>query len=189
MERIAANTNNKSSSSPKEIEADDHLWLQRHEALYRSELSTLYHRKRERFFVLADRWSKALAVIFGSTAWARIGGEGGVMVSAAVVTVSGALSLVFGFSERARVHSEKAGDYKRVEAEILRVGERDLSDATVASWLARLRELEAGEPPTLSALVVLCQNEIAAAAGQRDKIIKMSLTKRIGAHFFDFMPD
>lgn len=170
-------------------EDGDYQWKRRHEVLYRAELSTLYHRKRERFFVLADRWSKALAVIFGSAAWAKIGGVDGPMISAAIVTISGSIALVFGFADRARAHSDKAVEFKRLESDVVRAGESSFTTEQIDGWHARLREIEAGEPLALSALVVMCQNEMAVAQEQSDKVISMSRVEKFAAHFFDFMPE
>jgi hypothetical protein len=51
----------------------DHAWTKRHDALYKAELSALYHQKRERFFELLDKLGKAAAVFGGSAALWKLG--------------------------------------------------------------------------------------------------------------------
>lgn len=51
----------------------DYYWSRRHEILWRISLSTLYHRRRERFFDTWDRVVKAVSIIGGSAALAKLG--------------------------------------------------------------------------------------------------------------------
>jgi len=49
-----------------------------------------------------------------------------------------------------------------VQAEMMRVGEREYTEAQVQDWEARVTLLEASEPAALGVLVRICQNELAA---------------------------
>jgi NaMN:DMB phosphoribosyltransferase len=97
-------------------------WGRRDAVLQRAQISALYHRKRERAFDLADRLSKAVAVIGASAAFAAIGEPVFVKGMAAMIAITSALSLVFGFSERGRRHSDLAHRFCLLEADITQKG-------------------------------------------------------------------
>lgn len=164
----------------------EYLWKRRHEILYRIELSALYHQKRERFFELCDKLAKAMAVIGGSAALANLGGASMVKVAAAIITVTSTLSLVLGFSDRARRHAEFARSFRELEGEVVALGERDFAEPDLNAWMARTRALESTEPPALSALVRLCQNELALAQGHPESVHPVAMHQRYLAHLFDF---
>lgn len=163
----------------------DHLWAKRHEVLYRVELSALYHQKRERFFEACDKLAKAVAVIGGSWSLARLGGDGAMLYVAAAITLTSTLSLVFGLSDRARRHASLAADFRRLEADILAKGERDFAEADIGTWCGRERTLEAAEPPALGNLVRICQNELAVAQNQPEKVKPVGFLRHLSAHWVD----
>ena len=166
-------------------ETEDHLWEQRYQILYRCRLSARYHRRRERFFDLMGRFATAIALFSGSAALAAAGTPWAVQIAAVMVVFSTILSLVFGFSDKARQHSTMAESYKRIEAEMHRAGDYDYTERAINIWKSQIAEIESGEPQTLRTLVTLCQNEIAAAENQPDKIIPVPMLQRMFAHFFD----
>lgn len=166
----------------------DHLWQKRHDALYRAELSVLYHRKRERFFAFWDRAVSAVAIVGGSAAFAGLGGPDLVRVAAAAVAVTSTVGLVYGLAERARRHGDLAQQFLGLEASILRAGERDFTEAQTAQWEADARLIEASELPALGLLVVACQNELASAHGQPGSIRPLSRWQRLAMHFADYRP-
>ncbi len=166
--------------------SSDHIWKMRHEVLYRCELSALYHQKRERFFEAADKAGKAVAVIGGSAALAKLAAPDALVWIAGAITVTSTLSLVLGFSERARRHAELARGFKQIEADIRRAGERNFDDVQVCDWAARVAVLEASEPPALGALVRVCQNELALARGEKEAIRPIRFHHRLLAHILDF---
>ena len=163
-----------------------YLWEKRHAVLYRTELATLYHQKRERFFSLCDKLGNAVGVIGGSAALASLSNPVLLAWIALSITVVSAVVLVFGFSDRARRHADLAKSFRQLEASIVKCGERDFTEENVTSWDADTRMLESGEPPALGALVVLCQNELACAQGHKGHIVHMSWPQRVLAHLFDF---
>jgi hypothetical protein len=167
--------------------AENHTyhWERRYKAIYKAELSALYHQKRERFFELCDKLGKAASVIGGSATLWKIGDQNVVLMIAGIITVTSAFSLVFSFSERARRHSELAKNFRQVNGEILAKGDLNFSDADVDQWMAKLCSLEASEPPTLSALTVMCQNELAIARGHKGHVHRQNFMVRTFAHFFD----
>lgn len=161
----------------------DHAWNKRENALYRAELSALYHQKRERFFELLDKLGKAVAVFGGSAALWKIGDPGLVSQIAALITASSALSLVFSFSERSKRHAELARSFREVAGDIVGTSDFSIRDAKASEWMGKVCALEAKEPPALSALVVLCQNELAVA--RQAPVHPQSFFVRHLAHFFD----
>jgi len=169
-------------------EQEDYLWRRRHRVLRRVEISVCYHRKRERFFEFLDRGVKAIAIIGSSIAFADllrvVGGGLALKICAATVAVTTTISLVFGFAERARQHSEIARAFLELEAQIVARGERSFDENDLDLWEARVRTLEASEPAALNALVVVCQNEIAIAAGNIPTHIPWY--QRLLAHFWSF---
>lgn len=164
------------------LKKSDILWQQRHPVLYRVELSILYHQKRERFFEICDKLAKAVAVIGGSAAWAKLGLE----VAAPLITVTSTMSLVFNLSERSKRHSELSRNFRQLEAEIVLKGEDGFDQNDINIWASKVRSLESSEPPALSTLVRICQNELAIASGQPEKVVEICCIKRLLAHFFDF---
>jgi len=175
--------------SCERIEADandGYLWPRRESVLYRVQLSTLYHRKRERFLAFLDRAVSAIAIVGGSAAFANLGGPGYAKLAAAVIALTSTIGLVFGLGERARRHSELARQFLDLEAQMILAGERDFSEADVNRWDATVRAIEASEPPTLGALVVQCQNELARVREQPDKIVVLNWRQRLLMHFVDF---
>lgn len=163
-----------------------YLWDKRHAVLYRTELSTLYHQKRERFFSVCDKLGNAVGVIGGSAALASLSNPELLAWIALAITVVSSIALVFGFSDRARRHADLAKDFRQLESAIVGRGERDFTEQDVSAWDASTRMLESTEPPALGALVVLCQNELARAQGQLGCVVQMNWMERLGAHFVDF---
>ena len=121
----------------------DSDWIKRHELLFRVRLSSLYHRKRERFFDLLDRWFKFATVVLGAASIARVLDLNPISrdVILAVITMCGALSLVFSFSERARRHSDFAKDYGSLESDIVAKGEIDCVLWTLGTWEGKLAQV------------------------------------------------
>lgn len=163
----------------------DHAWNKRCDAVYRAELSALYHQKRERFFELADKLGKAVSLFGGSAALWKISNENVVAAMAVAVTASSAFSLVFSFSERSKRHAELAQGFRLIISEILAKSEFEINNADASGWMSKVCALEAKEPPSLSALTVMCQNELAIARNALEKVKPQSWLTRVLAHFFD----
>lgn len=164
---------------------DDYLWNKRWALLYRVELSALYHQKRERFFEAADKGGKAVSILGGSAALGRVATPDALVWIAAAITLTSTLSLVFGFSDKARRHAELVRNFKQVEADLLKKGERDFCEADLTECASRIATLEASEPPALGSLVRICQNELARARGQAEACKQVGLLGWLFAHFLD----
>ena len=83
------------------------------------------------------------------------------------------------------MHSDLAQKYFLLQSDIVAVDENKLTDELICSWAAKVRQVEAAEPPTLTALVRLCQNQLAEAVGQKDRVYPLAWYQRWFAHFFD----
>jgi hypothetical protein len=164
----------------------DYLWQRRDAVLQRTELSVLYHRRRERFFDLLDKCAKGIAVIGGSAVLAQLGDELAIQSAAAIITISSTAALVGSFSERARHHADLARSMRELEAAIVARGERDFSEDDLNVWESRERTIEVAEPAALPALVTLCQNQLAIARGHPESVRPLPLTHRLFAHFIAF---
>lgn len=167
-------------------EEQRYLWGKRHALLERIAIAVLYHQKRERFFEVWDKSTKGIAIAGGSAALAKVAGDSGLVVVASLITVTSTAALVFGFSDRSKRHAELARNFRTLEAEIVEAGERDFSEKDLSRWEAKQRMIETSEPPALGVLVVVCQNELAIAAGHRDRVVPIPWYKRIFAHYWDF---
>lgn len=170
---------------PCVVSTHDPVWEKRCDAQYRAELSALYHQKRERFFELLDKLSKAAALFGGSASLWKIGEPNTVAFFAVIVTLASALSLVFSFSDRARRHAELARGFREIITEIISKGDHSFDAPTADTWLGQVYALEAKEPPTLAALTVMCQNELAIARGNPECVHRQKTWIRWMAHFFD----
>lgn len=160
------------------------IWKRRCDLLARTELSALYHRRRERFYSVLDKWAKAIAVICGSVSitdvmppWLRVS-------TGVAIAVTSGLSLVFAFADKARLHADLAARFLRLESAVHACGMR-CNDDDAAKWEAQLAEIEALEPPVLSVLVRMCQNDMAWAKGQPHRVYKISRLDRLLAHWID----
>ena len=155
-----------------------------HEARYLAKLGFLYQRKRERFFDLADKITKALTVLLGASLLAAFIKEY-VPIIGAIVSSIGLLSLVFGYTDKKQKHKELADSYAELQSRIESTCHR-CNIEMVASWLQELQKLNSKEPPTLGTLVVICQNEIAIAEGHLGSVVPVSWYKQFFANWRDF---
>jgi len=163
-----------------------YLWNKRCNILYNAEVSTLYHRKRERFFALLDRWDKVFMLLFGSAAFAQLISIERHPLFALPFAVLALASLLFDFADRARKHGELASMFKMLEATIERKGERDFDESDLAIWSSRLRQIESGETAAYVVLVRLCQNEIARAMNNSQDITRIPVWRALLANLCMF---
>jgi hypothetical protein len=157
-----------------------------YEALYRIRVSVRYHQRRARWFESLDLWVKGISVLMGTAAVAALwkDHEDVAAWAAALITVGTTLSLVFGFSQKARLHSDFVRRYLELESELVSKIEPDLP--YIHGVNGRIRMLEGQEPAPLGALVTLCQNELARQDGQEAYVVPMRWYHRLFAHLIDF---
>ncbi|CAN5437997.1 hypothetical protein BH10PSE18_BH10PSE18_18910 [soil metagenome] len=167
--------------------ADGKQWLwNEQEALQdRCLFSASYHGKRERFFSVWERLLQALTAIAATSAFADITGKdnGASRWLALTAAIASIFPLVFGFADRARLHGQLKAGFKSLLARMYAAG-IEWDDANLIAFRAQLAELEAGEPASLSALVIHCQNEIATSRKQR--CYPLSWWEWLFMHFYGF---
>lgn len=142
----------------------------------------MYHLKRERFLDGCDKWSKFVSVIGGATAFAEVKG---LQEIAALITVVSTLSLVFGFSNKARKHADLARSFKNLEAE-LSLLDHNCETKLLLDIQAKYLRIESEEPASLGALVTDCHNHLCAAHDKQKEITPLVLTQRLFKNWIDF---
>lgn len=153
----------------------------------RCRLSASYHGKRERFLGGTERVMQAVTALAATSAFAKIAGDSvsnglgqGLALVAAIAAI---LPLVFGFSEKARVHGQLKAQFKTTLAAMYAVG-LEWSEEQLSDFKGQVAKIESGEPPALAALVIHCQNEI--AVGAREKIYPLEWWEALLMHFISF---
>lgn len=98
------------------------------------------------------------------------------------------IGLVAGLGERARRHRDLAGQFRKLEADIIRTGDDQFSEQQVADWHARIIEIEANEPAALYALTQLCERELFVARGEAQRAPHVGWLRWLFAHYWIFAP-
>lgn len=125
--------------------------------------SIRYHSKRQAFYESVGRWASFALLMLGSGSVAvAIHGSwiGTILVGSAVAVIAG-LQLVFAFSSKASRHAQFVREFTRVEQKFC----ADDSDETVRAATQERLAIEAGEPPVMRILDVICHNELIQAMG------------------------
>ena len=176
-------------ASASNDQKEDYLWGQRWKIVHHVWLSSLYHSKRERFFDLMDKASKAVAAIGGAAAVSQLltSAPDARIWAAAVVSIVSILALVFGFSQKARKHGELSRDFTKLWAQIEEAGPYPGEDR-LHKFKAQILGLESSEPAALHALVKRCENQIALASGHPEDVQPLGFLEHCLMHFWDFEP-
>jgi hypothetical protein len=161
------------------------LWDEQEELLERCRLSASYHAKRERFLGGMERALQAATAIAATSAFADIAGKDGDWGKwlALIAAIASILPLVFGFSERARVHGQLKAQFKSILAAMYAVGV-EWTQEHLSDFKAQVAKIESGEPPSFAALVIHCQNEI--AVGRRQKVYPLNWWEVCWMHLYSF---
>lgn len=162
---------------------NDTVWTTRWEALYKADVSARYHRRRQRFFDLADKLTKALTVLLGATLMGTMIKDSQPLAASAISSLS-LLALVFGYSDRKQAHKELAEGFVTLIQQIEACPVGELTEAKAALWKAQATALDAKEPPTLTALITICEHAASAAAGHPGHVKLPLLPRRLVADFF-----
>ena len=158
----------------------------RYDLLFRLAFSARYHQRRESFYEFWDKFAKAIAVIGGAAAISTLLDRWHPDIKtwiAAVITFTSTLSLVFGLSQKARLHLELRRRYGLLESRLISLADGDME--SLKKIESEISLIESDEPPILATLVQLCQNEVARAWDRPDHIHNVQLLKRLFANFFD----
>jgi hypothetical protein len=166
-------------------EAYANAWGSRCHTLHRAHVSYRYHRKRQRFFDLLDKGTKALTVVAGASLLADPIKQN-LPAAAMVISGLGLLSLVYGFGDRKQAHKELAEAFTMLASKIEGTPAASLTAQLSAGWEADALTLDAKEPPQLRALVSICEREQAIAEGHPDHVPALPLHKRVLSGWLSF---
>jgi predicted alpha/beta hydrolase family esterase len=161
--------------------SDEHwqtLWTRRCDALYKANITARYHRRRQRFFDLLDKATKAATVLLGASLLGE-SVKAHLPLVASAISGLGLLALVFGYGDRKQAHKELAEAALQLIARIEEVPTANLTDALTTQWLADHSRLNSREPPALKTLVILCEREQATANGHPQHVPLPSWHKRV----------
>lgn len=167
--------------SPEE-KAWRRLWDRRCEVLHSANVTYRYHRKRQRFFDLLDKGTKALTVLLGASLLGEAVKQHLPLV-AATISALGLMALVFGYGDRKQSHKECAEAAMQLVAKIEEMPTAGITDNFVALVAADHARQNAKEPPALKTLVILCEREQSTAMGHPHHIPRPNLLKRVFADF------
>lgn len=145
-------------------------------------VSLRYHRKRQRFFDLLDKLTKAATVLLGASLLGEAV-KANLPLVASAISGLGLLALVFGYGDRKQAHKELAEAAALLVAKIEETATADISDEAVAKWEAEHSRLNAKEPPALKTLVIICEWEQACATGNPKHIRRPCWVFRLFADF------
>ncbi|MBN6064207.1 hypothetical protein [Aggregatibacter actinomycetemcomitans] len=109
------------------------------------------------------------------------------LISGAIVTIFSSLSLVIGFSNKARDHFDFVKQYSLLERMSIK---EVLSEKLLKQITDEKLSIESTEPPVLRVLNEMCWNEEAKAQGIKpEKWRKIKWYQRLFSSFFDIVPE
>ena len=160
----------------------DTVWAQRCATLHNAWVQVRYHRKRQRFFDLADKLTKSATVVLGGSLLGQSLKNLQPLVASAIASL-GLLALVFGYGDRKQLHRELAEQAAALVGSIEQVPAGELTPARTASWGADYARLCAKAPPPLKTLSLMCEGEQATADGHPEHVRLPSWPKRALSNF------
>lgn len=144
------------------------LWNTRCELRYHAWVQVRYQRRRERFFDLLDKATKAITLVLGGAlfgpalAWLPWAATG--------ITALALLALIFGYGDRKHLHARLATQAAHMVAAIERVPTGTITPDIVADWSAQYARFCADAPPPLKTLTLLCEREQSIADGRSEHV-------------------
>lgn len=95
--------------------------------------------------------------------------------------------LAMTLSKHARIHNRLARAHYTLLTAMVAAGQYAFEGVVqLDRWEAQLYEIEVEEPAVLTALMILCENQIKIARGQPDKTVPLRWWHRLMAHLYDF---
>ncbi|MBN6079910.1 hypothetical protein HYE58_08415 [Aggregatibacter actinomycetemcomitans] len=146
--------------------------------------SIRYHKARQHFFDLLDKFTNVISIVFGSGSVFALSQQNTnlAMWLGLTLTVLSALALVFGFATKARDHFDFSKQYAVLERQLIK---EPLTKGLLDSVADEIRAIESNEPKVLKALNDLCWNEEAAAQGVvASELKKVSLCRFMTCQLF-----
>lgn len=175
-------TTDPSTLSDEEDQRLDAYWVQRCATLRNAWVQVRYHRRRQRFFDLVDKLTKAVTVVLGASLMGRYVADA-LPIVATAITSFGLLALIFGYGDRKQQHKELAEQAAHLVSTIEQVPAGELTPAKVAGWGADYARLCSKSPPPLKTLSLMCEHEQAVADGHPNHVAKPGFFRRFVADF------
>ena len=145
---------------------EKYLWDARCGVLYDAWVQLRYHRRRQRFFDLADKVTRSVTIVLGASLF----GQFLVPWIALGITALGLLALIFGYGDRKQLHGVLAEMASNLIADVEAKPFRDVQQADVGAWRAAYARLCAKAPPALKTLTLLCAYEQSVVDGHTDHV-------------------
>lgn len=166
-----------SATEPYSDALMDEMWEQRHRLLYKAWVQVRYHRRRQRFFDMVDKGTKATTLLLGASLF----GEQlkNLKPVATGISALGLMALVFGYGDRKQAHKELAEQAAGLVASIEDVPVGKLSPDTIAQWAGQYARFCAKAPPPLKTLTVLCEYEQSCLDGHPNHVVRPWLWRRL----------
>ena len=164
--------------------SEDARWKERHAVLFKAWTQVRYQRRRQRFFELLDRSTKAITVVLGASLLGQFF-AGAVPWLGVAITSLGLLSLVYGYGDRKQLHKELAEQAANLVGSIEAVPAGELTAKITAAWAAEFARLCAKAPPPLKTLTLICEREQAIAENNPNHVEEQPSFKRVLAHFLN----
>jgi hypothetical protein len=171
-----------STMSSDEDQRLDAYWTLRCATLRNAWVQVRYHRRRQRFFDLMDKGTKALTVVLSASLMGRYVADV-VPALATLITSIGLLALIFGYGDRKQQHKELAEQAANLVTSIEQVPVSKLTSENVAGWAADYARLCAKAPPQLKTLSLICESEQSAAEGHPKHVPIPGFFRRLVADF------
>lgn len=151
--------------------------------------SIRYHNRRRQFFDRLGRFTDIISAISGSgtiVAFLSVNFKDCTVYLAGATAIFSSLNLVWDTKGNSRLHHDLARQFLGLEKRL--VAPNITIDDIRKTESDRL-EIEAGEPPVLRVLDIICHNELSRAMGfDRKEMYQVGLARSLFAHLFDLFP-
>ena len=145
----------------EEEKRDAYRWERRCDVLFRVWVQFRYHRRKQRFFDLCDKLTKAATLILGG---AVLGKWVNLDAVAILISVLGSLALVLGYGDKKQAHKELAEMAGKIIASLER-DPQEYSAESLRRWWDSYLELCVKAPPPSKWLTIRCEREQRIAQG------------------------
>jgi hypothetical protein len=159
------------------------VWACRCELLNWARITYRYHRKRQKFFDMADKLTQVAAVTGGVAVLGKTVSEYLPWIGGGISLV-GLLALVFGYSDKRQCHKEIAERANRLTGDICSLSINALDEKQISVWERVRAEIDLSEPPNLKTLVQKCEWEQAVADGHPNHTKEPRWWQQAHMHFF-----
>lgn len=143
------------------------LWTRRCNVLHKAYVTYRYHSRRQRFFDLLDKGTKAITVVLGASLFGESVKQNLPLIATGISSIS-LIALVFGYGERKQVHKECAESAMLLVAKIEGTTIAEINDKAVSQFEAEQARQNSKEPPALKTLVIMCEYEQVIASGSTE---------------------